>query len=153
MASAEPNPSLGQAMRLVLETIVGGGRADRGLAAKATRAFIDARVRGRRIPSSEAENIASDIELKLLERPELFLAADNPAAYIAISIRNRADREFEPGVEPELNVRRCRSERQRSSSAGRCGHPGLPTGAVRGAVAGSGPPKHPQPERADGASP
>jgi len=89
LAKADAHPQLASGIRLALQTIVNGTRAERGVAARAMRAFIDARVRARRIPASDAENIASDVELKLLERPELFLAAANPAAYIAISIRNR----------------------------------------------------------------
>lgn len=89
VATACAHADLVRAVRQLLETLVKDKGPNRSAAARAIRRFIDARVRARRIPASEAENIASDIEMKMLVRPELFLAARNPAAYIAMSIRNR----------------------------------------------------------------
>lgn len=89
VSRAEADPALADGLRMTLQTLLDGARSERNAAGRALRAFIDARIRARRIPPSEAENIASDIELKILERPELFVAAENPAAYIAVSIRYR----------------------------------------------------------------
>lgn len=89
VARAQPHAALGASIHAALTAVSTGARADRNAAAGALRSYIDARVRARRIPAADAEAIASDIELKILERPELFLAADNPAAYIAVSIRYR----------------------------------------------------------------
>lgn len=89
VAAACVHEHLARALRQLIELLVQGKGPARSAAALAIRRFIDARVRARRIPPAKAEGIASDIELKILVRPELFLAAENPAAYIAMSVRNR----------------------------------------------------------------
>ena len=87
--SATNHPRTPEAVRRAIRALRGGNRRDQAAAYGALEAFIVARLRPRRLAASDEEEIASDLIGKLLASPQLFIEAENPAAYLSIAIKHR----------------------------------------------------------------